>query len=68
MAEADHIYFARRGAEERQAAQRASTAQGRKSHEELAVRYEDVARSLEALSRRINVDIDRAARNTHAAT
>ena len=52
--EADHIYFARRAADERQTADCATDPIARARHVELAQRLEDMARALKA--RRIPFD------------
>ena len=43
VTESDHVYFTRRAAEERAAAEAATEASARRSHLELAHRYEAVA-------------------------
>ena len=48
MREPDHIYFARRALEERDAAERVSSEPARRSHTEIAERYARVAQALEA--------------------
>ena len=46
MSEADHVYFTRRAAEERAAAEREQHPLARRSHEELALRYEAAAAAM----------------------
>ena len=46
MLESDHVYFARRASEERTAAIRTQSDEARKSHIELAERYEDLVRAI----------------------
>ena len=46
MRESDHDYFMRRAAEERAAADRAQNGQARRSHIELAQRYEVAAAAM----------------------
>ena len=46
MTEADHVYFMRRAAEERAAAEREAHPAARRSHEELALRYEASAAAM----------------------
>jgi len=46
MLESDHVYFARRASEERTAAIRTQSYEARKTHIELAERYEDLVRAI----------------------
>jgi pyridoxine/pyridoxamine 5'-phosphate oxidase len=46
--EADHEYFARRAREERTGAEAAGSSEARAAHLELAERYDDLARAIEA--------------------
>ena len=48
MRETDWDYFSRRALEERQAAERAASETARTSHAQLAERYSEVAKALEA--------------------